>query len=159
MLGAVPVQALLDPVGDPEQRQLAQRGEVALPEVVAQRGVDPFGRVDVPVRHPPAQRLRGHVDQFDLFGGPDHLVRHGLGLLDAGDRGDHVVEGFQVLDVHRGDHVDAGVQQLFDVLPPLVVRGAGGVGVRQFVDQRDLRVPGQHGVGVHLGEFDARGRW
>ena len=153
VLGAVPVQAFLDPVGDPEQGQFAQRGEVAFAEVVAQRGVDPFRRVDVPVRHPPAQRLRGHVDQFDLFGGPDHLVGDGLGLFDAGDRGDHVVEGFQVLDVHRGDHVDAGVEQLIDVLPTLLVRRAGGVGVRQFVDQHDLGMPGQDGVGVHLGQL------
>ena len=32
--GAVPLQALLDPVGQPEQDQLAQRGEVARAEVV-----------------------------------------------------------------------------------------------------------------------------
>src|SRR5664279_4700830 len=153
VLCAVPVQAFLDPVGDPEQREFPERGEVALPEVVAQCGVDPFGRVDVAVRHPPAQRLRGHVDQFDLLGRPHHFVGHGLDLLDAGDRGDHVVERFQVLDVHRGDHFDAGVQQLLHVLPPFFVHRAGGVGVREFVDQGDLRVPGQHGVGVHLGQL------
>ena len=31
----------------------------------------------------------------------------------------------------------------------------GRVGVREFVDQGDLRVPGQDGVGVHFGQFHA----
>ena len=46
VLGTVPLQALLDPVGDPQQGQLAQRGEVPGPEVVGQGGVDrgPAGR-------------------------------------------------------------------------------------------------------------------
>ena len=42
-----------------------------------------------------------------------------------------------MLDVDRGDDVDAGVQQLLDVLPALRVPGAGDVRVRQLVDQRD----------------------
>src|SRR5664280_1200924 len=58
VLGAVAVELLVHLVGEPEQRQLAQRGEVADPEVVAQRGVGLLGGVDVAVRHPPAQRLR-----------------------------------------------------------------------------------------------------
>ena len=68
VLGAVPVELLVDLVGQPEQGQLAQRGEVADPEVVAERGVDLLRPVDVAVRHPPAQRLGGHVDQLDLVG-------------------------------------------------------------------------------------------
>ena len=80
VLGAVPVELLVDLVGEPEQRQLAQRGEVADPEVVAERGVDLLRLVDVAVGHPPAQRLRGHVDELDLLGPADDLVRHGLAL-------------------------------------------------------------------------------
>ena len=50
------------------QRELAQRAEVAAPEVVGERGVDLLGRVDVAVRHAPAQRLGRHVDELDLLG-------------------------------------------------------------------------------------------
>ena len=57
VVGAVPLQALVDAVREPEQGQLAQGGEVADPEVVRQRGVDLLGLVDVAVRHPTAQRL------------------------------------------------------------------------------------------------------
>ena len=121
VLGPVALQPLVDLVGQPEQGQLAQRGQVAGPEVVGQRRVDLLGRVDVAVRHPAAQRLGGHVDELDLLGGAGHRVRHGLPLRHAGDLLHHVVQRLQVLDVQRGDHVDPGVQQVLDVLPALGV--------------------------------------
>ena len=52
------LQRVVDPVGGPQQRQLAQRVEVAGPEVVRQRGVDLLGRVDVAVRQPPSAAPR-----------------------------------------------------------------------------------------------------
>ncbi len=155
VVGPVPVELVLDLVGEPEQGQFPQGGEIAGTEVVAQRRVDLLGLVDVAVRHPAAQRLRGHVDQLDLLGRADHRVRDGLPLLDAGDPGDHVVERLQVLHVHRGQHADPGVEQHLDVLPALVVPGARHVGVRELVDHRDLRPPGQDGVEVRLGEGHA----
>ena len=80
VVGAVAVELFVDLAGQPEQGELPQRGQVADPEVVPQRGVDAVGRVDVAVGHPPAQRLGGDVDQLDLVGGADDLVRHGLPL-------------------------------------------------------------------------------
>ena len=155
VLGPVALQPLVDPVGHPQQGELAQRGQVPHPEVVRQGGVHLLRGVDVAVGHPTAQRLRGHVLQLDLVGPADHLVGDGLALLHPGDRRHHVVERLQVLDVHGGDHVDAGVQQLLDVLPPLLVARAGDVGVRELVDEGDLRRPGQDGRQVHLGEQGA----
>ena len=80
MRGAVAVELVVDLVGQPQQRQLPQRGEVADPEVVGQGGVDLLGPVDVAVRHPAAQRLGRHVDELDLVGASDHLVGHRLPL-------------------------------------------------------------------------------
>ena len=77
----VVLEGLVDPVGDPQQRQLAQGGEVAGPEVVGEGGVDLVGRVDVAVGHAPAQRLGAHVDQLDLVGPAHDRVGHGLALL------------------------------------------------------------------------------
>ena len=147
----------VDLVGHPQQRQLAQRGEVARLEVVRQRGVDLLGGVDVAVREPAPQRLGGDVDQLDLFGAADDLVGHGLLLPHAGDPLDDVVERLQVLDVHGGDHVDARVEQLLDVLPALRVPRAGRVGVGELVDERDLGLAGEHRVEVHL--VEAAPRW
>ena len=148
--GPVGLQALVDLVGQPQQGQLTQRGQVPGAEVVGQRRVDLLRRIDVPVRHPAPQRLRGHVDQLDLVSGAHHGIRDRLPLRDAGDLLHHVVEGLEVLDVDGGDHVDAGVEQLLDVLPALLVTRSGHVGVRELVDQGDLRVTGQHSVEVHL---------
>ena len=150
MLGAVLLQALVDLVGQPEQREFPQRGQVSRAEVVGERGVDLLRRVDVAVRHPAAQRLGGHVDQLDLVGGPDHGVRHRLPLRHPGDLLDHVGDGLEVLDVDGGDHVDASVEQLDDVLPALLVPRARHVRVRELVDKRDLRLAGEHRVDVHL---------
>ncbi len=140
VVGAVLGQRGVDLVGQPQQREFAQRGQVAPAEVVGQRRVDALGGVDVAVGKPAPQRFRRDVDQLDLVGGAHDLVGHLLLLLDAGDLGDDVVEALQVLDVDRGDDGDAGVEQLLDVLPALGVLAARGVGVGEFVDQHDLRV-------------------
>ena len=150
VVGAVPAQPLVDPVGEPQQRQLAQGRQVADPEVVRQRGVDLLGLVDVAVGHPAAQRLRRHVDELDLVGPAHHLVGHRLPLHHTGDRLDDVVERLEVLDVDRRDHVDPGIQQLVDVLPALLVARPRHVGVRELVDQRHRSGAGQQPVEVHL---------
>ncbi len=90
--GPVPLQPLVDLVGQPEQGELAQRGQVAGPEVVVQRGVDLVSRVDVAVCHPAAQRLRRHVHDLDLVRGADHGIGHRLPLRYPGDLQHDVVE-------------------------------------------------------------------
>ena len=89
------------------------------PEVVAERRVDPLSGVDVAVRDPAAQRLGGHVDEFDLVSTANDVVGDRLALLDPGDPRERVVERLEVLDVHGGDDVDARVEECLDVLPPL----------------------------------------
>ncbi|EPH45982.1 putative Sensor protein KdpD [Streptomyces aurantiacus JA 4570] len=152
VLAAVLLEVFVDPVGYPQQRQLAQGRQVPGAEVVGQGRVDLVRLVDVAVRHPAAQRLRRHVDQLDLVGPAHHLVRDRLALADAGDRFDDVAERLQVLDVDGGYHVDARFEELLDVLPALGVARAGHVGVRQFVDERDGGGAAQDGVHVHLRE-------
>ena len=154
---AVLLERLVDPVGHPHQRELAQRAEVADAEVVRERGVDLLRLVDVAVRHAPPQRLGRLVDQLDLVGRPDHRVRDRLLLLDPGDRLDDVVHRLEVLDVDGRDHVDAGVEQLLDVLPPLLVPRSRNVRVRELVDERDRGLPRQDRVDVHLLEATCRG--
>jgi len=117
VVGPVAPHPLVDPVGQPEQRELAQGGEVADPEVVGEGGVDLLGAVHVAVGHPSPQRLGRHVDQLDLLGPADDLVGHRLALDDPRDRLDGIVERLQVLDVDGRDDVDPCVEQLVDVLP------------------------------------------
>ena len=147
---AVVVELLVHAVGHPQQGQLAQRGEVALAEVVAEGGVDALGRVDVAVGQPAAQCLGGHVHQLDLVRRPHHPVRHRLLLGHPGDALDDVVQRLQVLEVDRRDHVDPGVQQGVDVLPALGVGRPRDVGVGQLVHQDQFRSAGQQALQVHL---------
>ena len=150
MGGHVVVQRGVDTVGDPQQGKLSQCTEVAGAEIVRQRGVDLLRGVDVAVRHPPPHRLGRHVDQLDLLGGTYHRVGDRLMLLNAGDPLDHVVQRLQVLDVQGRDHVDAGFEQLLDVLPAVGVARALDVAVGQLVDEGDLRGAGEDRGDVHL---------
>jgi hypothetical protein len=60
-----------------------------------------------------------------------------------------------VLDVERGRDVDAGVEQLLDILEAALVARARGIGVGELVEQEKLRLAGQRGVEVELGNGDA----
>ena len=48
-----------------------------------------------------------------------------------------------------------GVEDRLDVLPSLLVGGAGNVRVRELVDEHDVGAPGEHRVEVHLLELRA----
>ena len=55
-----------------------------------------------------------------------------------------------MLDVHRRDDVDAGIEKLFDVLPALGVPRPRHVAVGELVDEHQLRSTPPDGVDVHL---------
>ena len=96
------------------------------------------------------QGLRREIDEDDLGRVLDHPIGNRLADLHAGDVAHLVVEAFEVLDVHRGQHVDAGVKQHDDILPAFGSRRAGDVGVGELVDRADLRSADEDGRGVHL---------
>ena len=57
-----------------------------------------------------------------------------------------------MLDVERGPYVDAGRQQLLDVLPALGMAAAGDVGVRELVDEQKSRLARERLVEVELAQ-------
>ena len=124
MVVEVALERVLDPIGQPQQRQLTKRTEIADAKVVRQRRVDLVGGVDVAVRHSTSKGFGRHVDDLDLLGASHDGVGNGLLLVDSRDLLDHVVDRLQVLDVDGGDHVDARVEQRVNVLPALFVRAA-----------------------------------
>ena len=152
---AIVLEGVVDAVGDPEQGQLAQRRQVARPEVVGEGGVDLLRAVDVAVGQAAAQRLGRHVDELDLVGDAHGVVRDRLPLADARDPLDDVVQRFEVLDVDGRDDVDAGVEQLVDVRPALLVARTRRIAVGQLVDEDEVGMAAQDGVHVHLGELAA----
>ena len=63
---------------------------------------------------------------------------------------DLVVEALEVLHVDRREHVDPGLEHLAHVLVALLVLDARRVGVRELVDQAQLRPAREHRRQVHL---------
>ncbi len=70
------VQPLFDLQRNALEDKLPQRREVALPEELFERLLRLLGRVDASVAQTRLQGFGGDVDDFDLVGFVDHLVRH-----------------------------------------------------------------------------------
>ena len=110
----------------------------------------PVGNVDFSLLEPLDQIVGRQINQFDRIGAIEHGVGHRLAHADVRDLRDDVIETLDVLNVDRGVDVDAAGHQLFDVEIALRVAAAFGIGVREFVDQNDLRPAGNDGVEIHL---------
>ena len=151
LVGAVLGQCGIDLIGQPQQRKLPQRRQVAGPKVVVQRCVDAVTAEHIAVSDPAPQCFRGDVHQLDLVGRAHDLVGDALLLGDAGDMTDDIVQALQVLDVDGADDRDARIEELLDILPAMGVAAARGVGVGQLVDQDDLGPPRQHRLDVDFG--------
>ena len=99
------------------QRQFPERDQCLFLEEILQ---GPAGLVGF-IHHAPSQSvdksLGGDVDHHDFVGLLDHPIRHRFTDSDPGDVPDLIVEAFEVLQVHRGQHVDTGIQQHHDVFP------------------------------------------
>ena len=153
----------IDALGHLAQSQFAQRGQILLAEKVFQRRADLFGRVDLSRFQAIDEVFDGQIEVDDLIGFLEEGVGHRFTNDYAGGPLDDVLETFQMLDVERTDHVDSGVQNLFNILIPLVMARAGRIGMGQLVDDGHRRVTGENCVEVHIfnGEaavFDATAR-
>jgi hypothetical protein len=143
-------QIVIDLGGGGLHRQFAQGGEVGLGEKRIDGRARLLRHVDLALAQALEQFARRQVDQQQFVGFLQHPVRQGFAHLHAGDAAHLIVEAFQVLDVDRGVHVDAGGEQFLNVLPALGVAAAGGVAVGQFVDQHQLRLGREQAVEVHF---------
>jgi hypothetical protein len=137
-LESIRVPAGLDVFCNLAQDELAQLGEILVAEEVLERDLGALLRVDLAGAQPLLKLLGREVDEHDLVGLVEDPVGERFAHANAGELEDRVVEAFEMLDVDRRDDVDAASEELVDVLVALLVAHAGGVGVREFVDQREL---------------------
>src|ERR1017187_8213261 len=111
------------------------------------------------VNHAPldavAQGLRREVHEDRFFGLVHHPIRHGFPHPHAGDAPNLVVEALQVLHIHGGEDVDAGIQQRAHVLPAFFAARAGHVGMGELIDQGHGGLAAQDRLGIHLLELRA----
>ena len=123
-------------------------------EEVLQRPLGIRALIDLAGPKPLEQFFRRKVDQFNFVGVLQHRVRDCLANDHASDRGHHVIEAFDVLDIERRPDVDAGVEKFLHILPAPGVPRTGEVRVGEFVDEQNLRPPGKGGVDVKLVDDD-----
>ena len=143
-------QLLVDALGGAPQGELAQRRQVGGREEMLERALGLLGDVDLAFLEPLDQVVGRQIDQLDGVGAVEHGVRHRLAHAHMRDLRDDVVEAFDVLDIDRGVDVDAAAHQLFDIEIALRMAAAFDVGMRELVDQHDLRPAGDDGVEIHL---------
>jgi hypothetical protein len=55
-----------------------------------------------------------------------------------------------MLDVHRADNVDPGIEEFEDILITLLIPTPRDVGVGEFIDNRDLWPSCEHGLQIHF---------
>ena len=150
MLLHVGEQLFVHPIGRAPQRQFAQRGQVGGREEVLERALGLLGDVDLAFLQTLDQIVRRQIDQLDRIGAVEDPVGNGLAHAHAGDLRNDVVQALDVLNVDGGIDVDAAVEQLLDIQVALGMPAAGRIGVRELVDQHDLRLARDDGVEIHL---------
>src|SRR5262249_5866597 len=132
--------------------ELAQGAEVARLEEALESAAGQFASVDFALAEARGELFGRQVDQLDLVGIFENLIGDRFTNADAGDAGNDVVQAFEMLDVERGVDVDAGFDQLCDILPALRVTALGRIGVGIFVDDQELWFAREGGVDVEFGE-------
>jgi len=121
-------------------RRESSRGQVGFAEKVLGGALGLFPQIHLAGAQSLQQITRGQIHQLN-FRLIQDAVRYRFAHFRAGNLADRVRATFQVLDIQGGVNIHARSQELIDVLPALGVAAAGGVRVRQFVNQRQLRTP------------------
>ena len=128
-------QLLVDPLRRAAQGELAQGREIGRREVVLERPLGLLGNVDLAFPKALDEVVGRQVDELDGIGAVEDGVGHRLAHAHARNLRHDIVQALDVLDVDGGIDVDALLQQLFDIEVALGVPAAGGIGMRELVDQ------------------------
>ena len=70
---------------------------------------------------PGKQIVRRQIDQLELIGLIEDMVRQRFTLLDTGNLCNEIIQTLKVLNIDGRPDVDASFQQLLDILPALGV--------------------------------------
>ena len=131
----------LDALRHAAQRELAQGNQVRFAEEPLDGRAGLLRDVDLASMQTREEIVGRQVDELDLVGLVEDAIGQCLALLGARDLRDKVVETLEMLNVQRRPNVDAGVEQLFDILPTFRMArrrlAAHQVRVRELVDEQD----------------------
>ena len=144
----------LDALRHAAQRELAQGDQIRFAEEPLDGGADLLRDVDFAGVQTRDEIVGRQIDELDLVGLVENAIGQRLALLGARDLRDQVVETLEMLNVQRRPNVDAGVEQLFDVLPTFRMArrrlAAHQVRMRELVDEQDARAALERRVEIEL---------
>ncbi|OPY08805.1 MAG: hypothetical protein A4E66_01812 [Syntrophus sp. PtaB.Bin001] len=132
------------------QGQLAQIFQVDRPEEVIEGDGDTFPGINLSFLEAFPKILRREINIDDLVRFGQDAVRQPLPHLHPHGFFHRIIEAFQMLDIQGGHDMNAGRQQILNVLVALGVAASRGVGVSQFVHQGHLWLPAQNGIHIHF---------
>ncbi len=101
---------VVHPVGGAAQSQFAQGNQVAFTEEMFDGAFGLTGDIDFAFMQALAQIIGGKINQYHFVRGIKEGVGHRLTDLNAGHAAHHVVQAFEMLNVNRREHIDAGFQ-------------------------------------------------
>jgi len=139
-IAPVAFHLVVHPLGGAPQRQLPQSNQIALAKKVLPGLFRLFGQIDLAFLQALDEIVGRQIDELDFIGPVQKRVGHGLPDDDAGDLADNVVQALQMLDIDGGINGDAGIEELLDILPPLLVTGPGGIRMGQLIDDDQRRI-------------------
>ena len=116
MLGHVLLELRLGLLGCATQRHFAQGRQIPLAKEIVQRRLDAIRGIDIAVPHALPQGIRRDIDELYLVGLIQDLVRQRFAHTHARNACHQVVQAIQVLDIDRGYHMDARIEDLLDIL-------------------------------------------
>ena len=143
------MHVLPDMIGSQTQGHFPQGGQVAFAEKIHHGQLGPLRHIDLALVQPLQKFFGRQVDQLH-FGAVKHTVGNRLLHRRAGDLPDSIHPAFGVLHIHRRININTRIEQFDHILVAFGVSGAGDVGVGQFVNQRQLRVPREQRVQIHF---------
>ena len=108
--GGRKARALVQRVGRFAQGQFAQLVQIVFREKIFQRGGGAVGGINFPLLQPLAQFVGGQINVHNVVGLQHEAVGHAFAHVHARRAQNGVVQAFEVLDVQRGDDVDAREQ-------------------------------------------------
>ena len=114
-----------------------------------------FSLVHLSLAQAGLELLHSHIDVHDFIRTIEERIGNRLAHADTRDATDRIVQRFEMLDIHGGEHTDAGNEQVEHVLVALLAPTARGIGVGELVDDAHLWLACEDRVDIHLFEHDA----
>ena len=141
---------VIDMVGSTPQRQFPQCCQITRLEKIVGSPARIIGQMDLGVLQTLKQLVGRDIDDDDIVGFLDDRVGDHFADGDAGDASDDIRQAFDMLDIERRPHIDAGIEQFLDILEAFGMPAVRRIRMRQFIDDDEIGPARQRGIDIEL---------